>query len=149
MVRKISVMLVMILTMATISSGAASAGEKKTNDYPVIATVVVVGDSSGNSPEAIKVKPGDYFKVVLYAAGGTGYGWMLDSKSLISIKAVADSVAPVNSQPLAGGKAKWEFCLRVKPEAAGQETLHFYLSRPWEKNGKPARVFDLNVVAKK
>ncbi|MBP2653595.1 MAG: Chagasin family peptidase inhibitor [Firmicutes bacterium] len=144
--KKISVMLVMMLAMATIASGTASAGEKKAGECPVVSTVVVVGDNSGMAPEAIKVKPGKYFKVVLYAAGGTGYGWQLSDENLVSIEAVADSKGPVDKRPLPGGKARWDFCLRVKPEAVGQETLHFYLSRPWEKGKKPVQMFDLTVV---
>jgi len=119
------------------------------NGNDLIAKVVVVGDSNEKFPEAIEVNTGDYFKVVLHAAGGTGYGWALDSESLKLIELVSSNVAQVNSQSLlVGGKAIWEFYLRLKPEMTGQETIHFYLSRPWEKNEKPAQVFDLTVVAK-
>jgi len=147
-VKMISVMLAMVLAIGMIATGMASAEEKKTEDYPESVTVVVIGDSSVKAPEVITVFPGDYFKVVLYAAGGTGYCWMLDSDSLISIKMVANSSSPVSSLTLAGGKVRWEFYLRVKPETTGQEILHFYLSRPWDKNEKSDQVVDLTVITK-
>ena len=108
--KKISVMLVMMLIMIIFTVGIASAGDKKPGDYPVNTTVVIIGDSSVNEPEAIEISPGEYLKVVLYAAGGTGYGWVLDSDSLTSIEVVSSNVAQVNSQPLlVGGKARWDF----------------------------------------
>jgi hypothetical protein len=58
------------------------------------------------------------------------------------------NVVSVSNPLLTGGPAKWEFYLRVKPETAGQETLHFYLSRSWEKNENPERFFDLTVNTK-
>ena len=144
--KRICVLLAMLLTMAMPTAVVAAAEEKKIDDYPITKMVVVVGANSETRAESISVKPGDYFMVVLYAAGGTGFSWAFDSKNLNLLEAVADSTEPVSSQPLAGGEARWKFCLRVKPEAVGQETLHFYLSRPWMKNAKPAQAFDLTVV---
>ena len=143
--KRICVLLAMLLTMAMLTAVVA-AEEKKIDDYPITKMVVVVGANSETRAESISVKPGDYFMVVLYAAGGTGFSWAFDRKSLNLLEAVADSTEPVSSQPSAGGEARWKFCLRVKPEAVGQETLHFYLSRPRMKNAKPAQAFDLTVV---
>ena len=146
--KNIGVMLAMVLAIGMIATGMAAAQEKNTEECPVIVTVVVIGDSNMKVPEAIAAFPGDYFKVVLYAAGGTGYNWILDSDSLTSIEMVTNSTSPVSSLPLAGGKARWEFYLRVKPETKGQETLHFHLSRSWEKNEKSDQVVDLTVITK-
>jgi len=144
--RSIRELVVMLLTMAMLTAGVAAAEEKKIDDYPITKMVVVVGANDETRPESISIKPGDYFMVVLYAAGGTGFSWAVDSKNLNLLEAVADSTEPVINQPLAGGEVRWKFCLRGKTEAVGQETLHFYLSRPWMKNTKPAQAFDLTVV---
>jgi len=145
-VNKLSIMLMMLI-LVSISVGVASA-EEKSSDYPVSTAVVVVGNGRGEVPEALELESGDYFKVVLYAAGGTGYNWALDNESLKSIEVVANSSVPVNHLPLAGGPVRWEFYLRLKPGATEPENLHFYLSRPWDKNQKPAQMFDLAVAIK-
>ncbi|HWR31092.1 MAG TPA: protease inhibitor I42 family protein [Negativicutes bacterium] len=146
--KTIRILVVMMLTLAMLTVGVASAAEKKIDDYPVATTVEVVGANGETKAETINVTPGDYFMVVLYAAGGTGYSWTLDSKNLTLTEVIADSTEPVSSQPLAGGSVRWKFCLRVKPEMVGQETLHFNLSRPWMKDAKPAQAFNLTVVTK-
>jgi Predicted secreted protein len=149
---RLAILVVFLLVLLGVTPLAASA-EKEALDFPIVMTIVVVGDpSGGKAPEDIEVAPGDYFKVVLYAAGGTGYSWVLESQSPGTVEIAADHTVPVSSQlngpPLAGGMVKWEFYLHVKAEATGQETLHFTLSRPWEKNQKPARMFDLHVITR-
>ncbi|MCE5286869.1 MAG: protease inhibitor I42 family protein [Pelosinus sp.] len=137
----VALMLVMLLTVI----GAAAAEEQKADNYAVVKTVEVNGRSGEIASQEVTVKPGDYIKVNLYAAGGTGYDWQLDSDSADSIQAVSKDTAPVGDKYLAGGPVRWEFVLLVKPEAKPQ-TLHFALVRSWEKNKKPAQAFDLKVL---
>lgn len=144
---KRSVLFVMIAMLITIAMGQTAVGAEPAKEYPVTVMVVAASDSAV-APEEVKVNPGNCFKVILYAAAGTGYGWELDSGTLTSIELLERNVVSVSRLPLEGGPAKWEFCLRVKPQGAGPETLHFSLSRPWEKTEKPARMFDLTVVTK-
>ena len=143
---RVVVALLWIMGMATVALAAAE--EKEPSEYPIAATVVVIGANGETGAESISVRPGDYFRVVFYAAGGTGYGWALDSESLSLIEKAAVNTEPVSKEPLTGGKVRWNFYLRVKPEATGQEILHFYLSRPWEKNVKPVQAFDLTLDVK-
>lgn len=116
--------LMLFITMPT--AGAAPIEAVNGCQYPISMTVIAESDSS----QIINVKVGDYFKVTLEAAGGTGYSWQLDNKNMDFVEAVDKTVAPVNPNlHLAGGKVRWEFYFRVKPDALGQDTLQFCLRR--------------------
>lgn len=121
--------------------------------FPVVMTIEAVGGrNSATVPETIEIVSGDYFKVVLHAAGGTGYSWVFKREGSGLVEVVADNVIPLSDQlntpPLAGGPVKWEYYFHAKPETIGQETLRFQLIRPWEKVKKPAQTFDLTVITK-
>lgn len=142
-------LLVVLLTMVVFCGTVAAAEGMAYREYPISATVVVSGDGSASVSESVDVKKGDYFKVVLYAAGGTGYEWTLATQNPLLVEAVGNSTAPVdNTGKLAGGKVRWVFYLKMKADATGQETLQFVLRRSWEKNVQPARSFDLTLVAR-
>lgn len=144
-VKKISLVVVLMLAILLTVIGAAAAEEQKTDNYTVAKTIEVTDSSGEISSKEVTVKPGDYIKINLYAAGGTGYGWQLDFYSADSIQEVSKNTVSVGDKHLAGGPVRWEFVLLVKPEAEAQ-TLHFALVRPWEKSEKPAKVFDLHIV---
>lgn len=146
--KKIAIMAILLITLA-IAATTVSAEGKDSRDYLVSTTIVLIGDGGGKSAEAIPVKAGDYFKVVLYAAGGTGYEWVLENKDLKLVEAVDEFINPVDgAQNLPGGQVRWVFYLQLKADALGQETLQFALKRPWEPKAEPAQVFGLTVTAK-
>lgn len=124
------------------------AAEAKAPEVPVGALVVVTGDGEQGA-EMIEVKAGQYIKVSLFAAGGTGYSWTLAEPNLALIEPVGDQIEPVDPDSRrVGGRMKWSYYLKVKESASGQEVLKFVLRRPWEKNTPPARSFELTVVTK-
>lgn len=130
--------------MMTIFTGTVYAGESNST----VQTIVVDANNT-TIANHITVKAGEYFKVAFYTSVGTGYQWTLDSKQeLALIEQVSVDSAASNDRfsSVPGGKVKEEFYLRVKPEATGQQTLHFFLIRPWESNVKPVQVFDLDAI---
>lgn len=148
--RKINDIIAIVLIALVITATSVAAEEKASPDYPVDTTIVLMGDNSRKGTEAIPVKAGDCFKVLLYAAGGTGYEWVLAAKNLKLVEPVGESVGPVDDVPVSvGGQVRWTFYLRLKDEAIGTERLRFVLQRPGEKNEERAQVFDLTVMAKK
>ncbi len=137
------------LSAMMLFSGVADAKGTTYREYPVSATIVVTEDGGTNVSESIEIKKGEYFKVVLYAAGGTGYDWALGTQNPLLAEFVEKSTAPVaGAEKLAGGKVRWIFVLKMKDDASGQETLQFVLRRSWEKNVPPARTFDLTLVTR-
>jgi predicted secreted protein len=138
--KKLSLVLAVTLIMLITLIGAAFA--EKVNNCAIANTVEVAADS-GEISKDITVKPGDYIKVILYANGGTGYGWELNSDNIV--EQISKNTMPVDDKCLAGGPERYEFVLLVRPEASEPRTLHFVLIRPWEKTKQPAQVFDLNL----
>jgi predicted secreted protein len=145
---KIIVVGMLIIVLAITTGMVAVAAEKSIDDLPIATTVEVVGGSGELGKATVSISSGAYFVISLYAAGGTGYNWALDNENLTMTEMITTTTEAVSSEPLAGGPTRWKFCLRVNPGAVGQETLHFNLSRPWMKNEKPAKTFDLTVIAK-
>ena len=142
-------LVVLVFSAMVLFSRSAAAEGMAYREYPIGTTVIVAGDCAASASESIDVKKGDYFKVVLYAAGGTGYEWTLANQKPALAESVENSAAPVEgSENLAGGRVRWVFYLKVKPDASGQETLKFVLRRAWEKNVPPARNFDLTLLAR-
>ena len=138
-----------ILAVLSLGSGLAIAAPPvKAPDFPVTMTVILAGDCD-RGEESIDIQRGQYFKVNLYAAGGTGYTWTLADHEFSLLELAGDSVEPVEPDSMrAGGRVKWSYYLKVKDEAAGQEVIKFVLKRGWEKTASPARSFDLTVVAR-
>ena len=137
---------VMLMLALTLVCGTADAEGMAYREYPIAATVIIAGDCSESAAESIDVKRGEYFKVILYASGGTGYEWMVTDKNLSMVEVVNKSVAPVDSSTkLVGGKVRWTFYLKMKDDVSGQETIPFVLKRAWEKNELPARKCELTV----
>jgi predicted secreted protein len=136
------------IVLAITTGMVATAAETSIDDLPIATTVEVVGGSGEPGAATISMPSGAYFVISLYAAGGTGYNWTLDNEKLTMTEMITTTTEAVSSEPLAGGPTRWKFCLRVNSETTGQETLHFNLARPWMKNEKPAKTFDLTVIAK-
>ena len=107
-------------------------------------TVTVEGQNITTNDHRMEVKPGAYVRVELTAAGGTGYEWQLRNEELQTLE-----VSYKTSDPLepgkAGGPVKTVFIMKVKENARGEERLYFSLVRPWEKQGKEAKEFELTV----
>lgn len=140
--------LVTLLFALTPGFSSAAAAPEKTPDFPVTMTVVVAGDCE-RGEESVEIKPGQFFKVDLYAAGGTGYAWTLVNSDFALLELAGDSAGPVDSDSTrTGGRVKWSYFLKVKEAASGQEVVKFALKRAWEKDAAPARSFDLTVVAR-
>jgi predicted secreted protein len=141
--------IVMMVLALTLVCGTAAAEGMAYREYQIGTTVIIAGDCSESAAESIDVKRGEYIKVILYAAGGTGYEWVVTDKNLSMVEVVNNSVAPVDSSTkLVGGKARWTFYLKMRDDASGQEVVPFALKRAWEKNEPPARKFELTVVAR-
>jgi predicted secreted protein len=109
-------------------------------------TVTVDGENINAREHRVEVKQGAHIRVELIAAGGTGYEWQLTNEEL-----QATEVSDKTSEPMkvesnrVGGPIQTVFIIKVKENARGEEKMVFKLVRPWEEQGKEAKVFELTV----
>ncbi|MBP2656904.1 MAG: Chagasin family peptidase inhibitor [Firmicutes bacterium] len=139
--KKTLVSLVIMMFISMTASGSVPIEEVKWCHYPISMTVMGNGDN-----QTVDVKAGNYFKVTLESAAGTGYRWELDNKNMVLVNAAEQNVASVDKVFLPGGKVRWEFYYKVNPTASGQETLRFSLRRC--RGEIPAKEFLLTVIAR-
>ncbi|MBP2643240.1 MAG: Chagasin family peptidase inhibitor [Firmicutes bacterium] len=139
------IIIILSLIMCITLPGAASVKEVKNYQYPISMTVIAPEDSSGGASQIIEVNTGDYFKVGLEAAGGTGYRWQLDDNNMDIVEFVDQTAAPVDPVfRMPGSKIRWEFYFKVKPNVSGQQPLRFYLRRGLDEI--PVKEFLLTVI---
>lgn len=119
-------------------------------ETPVNMTLKVDVLDSNSEVVSFHVKPGEAFRVELFAAGGTGYEWELVTKDLTRLSVLSHSTAPVTTAPgLTGGKLKTVYVLQAKPESAGVEQVTFSLRRSWEAPELAARTVVCEVKVSK
>ncbi len=98
-----------------------------------------------DSASSITVKKGESFSLSLYSNGSTGYAWeFFRAPDKKVCKVTASRYVPASRDPYfvgAGGQMQWIF----QAVAPGKTRLRLYYRRNWEKNVRPAKVFDLEV----
>ncbi|MCQ2352823.1 MAG: protease inhibitor I42 family protein [Victivallaceae bacterium] len=101
-----------------------------------------------DSASTITLEKGESFTVSLYANASTGYTWeFLRAPDKRICKIAASRYVPSSTDPYfagAGGKKQWIF----QAVAPGTTMIRLCYRRNWEKNVRPAKVFDLHVEVK-
>jgi predicted secreted protein len=115
---------------------------------PIAVTVKADADDATGEGLTVDIKAGDFFRVELYAASGTGYEWELLTKDLRLVE-VVNSYAAMETPDLAGGKMRTVYILRAKPDTVGQETVVFSLRRSWQPANMAAKTINCEVRVSK
>ena len=115
-------------------------------EYPISATIMLEGSGEAQYAQTLTLKPGEYFRVELFAAGATGFQWICTPEKPELAKIVYQNTAPVDAyKNMCGGKTKTVYIFRVNAGVNDQETLQFSLQRSWEKEIKPLQTLELTV----
>ena len=139
----------LFLLILTLSCSMAAAEGMAYREYPISASIMVESSSTMHCSQSLELSPGDYFRVELFTAGGTGYQWTLTNEKPELVKIVYQHTGPVDvTQELAGGKTRTVFIFQVNPAVDTPETLQFALKRAWEKTVKPIQSLDISVTAR-
>jgi predicted secreted protein len=112
---------------------------------PIAMNVKVTALNASSETLGFTIKPGEYFKVELYAAGGTGYEWVLVNKKLNLVKIASHFAGPEKTPALPGGIERTVFLLQAKPGTSGKETVTFSLRRVWEPADMAAKTVHCEV----
>lgn len=126
-----------------LASGMVSADGMARAETPIAMNIKV---DAVSEVLGFDIKAGEFFKVELYAAGGTGYEWVLLNKDLQLVEVMSRSTGPVTETPnLVGGKMRTIYILQAKSGTAGQETVAFSLRRSWEPANLAAKTVTCEV----
>lgn len=130
----------LMLLFACALQGAAFAKEIT----PKVA-VRIDGMGQGLTEVAVNLLPGEYIRVELTAASGTGYEWkLMEEPKLARVeKSGPEQVYP--DKNLSGGPNRVIYTLQAG-EASGTESLHFVLARPWEDNKLTVKKLSVNMT---
>ncbi|MEN6411219.1 MAG: protease inhibitor I42 family protein [Veillonellales bacterium] len=129
-----------------LAAGMVSADGMASAETPIAMNIKVDAKDAANEVLSFDIKAGEVFKVELYAAGGTGYEWVLLNKDLQLIEVVSSSTGPAMETPnLVGGKMRSVYILQAKSDTAGQETVVFSLRRSWEPANMAAKTINCEV----
>ena len=141
-----------ILSMSFLIWGMAaavvSAEDIAVREPPIAMTVKADADDTATEGLVVDIKAGDFFKVELYAASGTGYEWELLNKDLQLLE-VENSYSVMETPNLAGGKMRTVYILQAKPDTVGQETVVFSLRRSWQPADMAAKTINCEVKVSK
>jgi len=102
-----------------------------------------------NSVETLNLSVGDRQIIRLTGRGTAGYAWtaQVDDSRIASVSSAGTAAreAPPGS-PAPGFSASRDELFEVLGLAPGSTTIHFSLSRPWEKNKPPIACCDYAVI---
>ena len=118
-------------------------------EYPLSASIMLDSEGRLSSEQALQLREGDFFRVELRTAGGTGYQWELKNDAPELAQVVYRATEPLDANapiPLAGGKTRTIFIFRVASASVLSETLRFSLERSWETHVKPLQELTLTVT---
>lgn len=144
--KKVLAMMSTFFLFWVLAAGMVSADGTARGEKPIAMNIKVDAEDAASEVLGFDIKAGEFFKVELYAAGGTGYEWVLLNKDLQLVKVVSSSTGPVTDTPnLLGGKIRTVYILQAKPHTAGQETVAFSLRRAWEPANMAAKTISCEV----
>ena len=108
-------------------------------------TVRVDGMGQDAVEMAVNLSPGEYMRVELTAASGTGYEWKLEEEPKF-VRVDKTGPEPVNPEKnLSGGPYRTVYTLQAG-EAPGTESIRFVLARPWEGNKAAAKSVSITMT---
>lgn len=94
----------------------------------------------------VNVEPGEYVRVILVCAGGTGYEWQLTESKVSFLETVKSQVlAFPKSEQITGGKVAYIFLYKASAAATSTDRLAFVLYRSWEGVQKGVSIVEVNV----
>lgn len=94
----------------------------------------------------VTLGPGEYLRVVMACAGGTGYQWQITDSKVSFLETVKTQVLPFpKSEHIAGGKVAYIFLFKASPAAVGDDHLTYALQRSWEGAQKGDAVVEMDV----
>jgi inhibitor of cysteine peptidase len=97
--------------------------------------------------ESISLERGQELRVRLSGQAGTGYSWELTKKPDKILKQLGDSTQEqAQDGPRVGGPVVTVF--RFKALAVGSGDLKLQYRRPFEKEAKPAKTFQVKITVK-
>ena len=148
-------MLKTVFTMLSISfliwgmaPAVALAADMTVQEPPIAMTVKAAADDAASDGLVVDIKAGDFFKVELFAASGTGYEWELLNKALQLVN-VENRYSVMETPNLAGCKMRTVYILQAKPDTAGQEIIVFSLRRSWQPANMAAKTVNCEVRVSK
>lgn len=149
MFKKVFALLSMSLLIGSVAAAVVLAEDRAfQEEAPIAMTVKVDADDAASEGLAVDIKAGDFFKVELYAASGTGYDWEVLNKALQLVK-VEKRYSVMETPDLPGGKMCTVYILQAKPDTVGQETVGFSLRRSWEPANMAAKTINCEVKVSK
>ncbi|SMD12783.1 protease inhibitor I42 family protein [Sporomusa malonica] len=148
MLKKVFAMLSMSFLIWGMAAAGVLAEDMTVREPPIAMTVKADADDAASEGLAVDIKAGDFFKVELYAASGTGYDWELLNKALQLVK-VEKRYSVMETPNLPGGKMCTVYILQAKPDTVGQEPVVFSLRRSWEPANMAAKTINCEVKVSK
>jgi inhibitor of cysteine peptidase len=135
-------LLLLLLLALTVSSGASCGVTAKSTDKGKDSMNAVKKLQMKDSGTTVKMSTGEKFQIVLDANATAGYKWDITSTENPVIKLV-NSAYKVNSDLIgAGGQQIYYFAVSGK----GKTKLQIVYRRPWEKDVKPVKTFDITII---
>ncbi|MBP2637804.1 MAG: Chagasin family peptidase inhibitor [Firmicutes bacterium] len=148
-IKKVFTMLSMSLLIWGMTASVVLADDMAVKEEsPIAITVKADADDAVSEGLVVDIKAGDFFKVELYAASGTGYEWELINKALQLVK-VEKRYSVMEMPNLPGGKMCTVYILQAKPDTGGQETVAFSLRRSWQPADMAAKTINCEVKVSK
>jgi len=148
MLKKMFTMLSVSFLIWSMAPVVALAADVTVQEPPIAITVKASADNATSEGLVVDIKAGDFFKVELFAASGTGYEWELLNKALQLVK-VENSYSVMETPNLAGGKMLTVYILQAKPDTVGQEVIVFSLRRSWQPANMAAKTVNCEVRVSK
>lgn len=109
------------------------------------ASASVVFISQDDDGREFTLDRGDALEISLPATSGTGYTWRAEPVAGALVKQVGDPAFALDSaMPGASGHQIFHFSI----DASGTGALEIRYLRPWEKDAKPAKVFNIMLIVR-
>jgi predicted secreted protein len=97
-----------------------------------------------NSGSTVTIHPGDLLEVTLPATFGTGYSWRLKKTAENVLTASGGPETKHSESGRKTGQTEYQvFHFVTSAKGTGQLELEYV--QPWEKDAKPAKLFQLNI----
>ncbi len=130
-----------LMLCLTLTAAAAAAMPIAVTAQTAPPATVEIGELGKRA--SVQLRVGDTLRVVLAANVSTGYSWQVASNEAGVLESASSQNTPAAPQRMgAPGQQTLSFTAR----APGQDHLTLNYARPWEKNTKPARTYDVSVT---
>ena len=136
--KRLFALLLFILVMPLAGCSSNTLNTDKGKDSMNAEKILQMKDSG----TTVKMSSEEKFQIVLDANATAGYQWDITSSENPVVKLV-DSDYKVNSDLIgAGGRQIYNFAVSGK----GKTELQIVYRRPWEKDTKPVKTFEITII---